>query len=132
MKSRRSALLVGIAAIVGGVWLGLGSALPQTGYAAPATFVVTNTDDTGPGSLRDAIDSANGNANPSDQDVIEFNITGTGTKVIQPQSTLSINESVRIDGFTQSDATRTTTTHRILWMAMYVFHLICRCLTRLI
>ena len=45
------------------------------------TFVVTNTADSGAGSLRQAILDANAN---SGADVINFNITGTGVHTISP------------------------------------------------
>lgn len=73
-------------------------------FAAPATFTVTNTNDSGAGSLRQAILSANGNGNASDQDIINFNIAATGDISIQPQSTLSITQSVMVNGYTQSDS----------------------------
>ncbi|NJK75255.1 MAG: hypothetical protein HC942_15975 [Microcoleus sp. SU_5_6] len=63
-----------------------------------ATFTVTNTDDFGPGSLRQAILDAN--AAP-DADIINFNI-GTGIQTIAPLSPLpDITSPVSIDGTTQ-------------------------------
>lgn len=76
--------------------------------AAPASFTVTNTNDTGAGSLRQAITDANSNGNPGDQDVINFNIAGAGDKTIQPQTSLNITQSVLINGYTQGDATPNT------------------------
>jgi len=71
-------------------------------YAAPATFTVTNTDDSGVGSLRQAIDDANNNGNPSDMDVIEFTIPGSGVHTLTPQSVLpNVSEKLTIDGYTQ-------------------------------
>ena len=68
-----------------------------TAHAA-TTFVVTNTNDTGPGSLRQAILDAN--ANPG-SDLINFNI-GSGLKTITPASALpDITDPVVIDGTTQ-------------------------------
>ncbi|HKG59419.1 MAG TPA: Calx-beta domain-containing protein [Pyrinomonadaceae bacterium] len=71
----------------------------QTHAAAPATtFVVTNVNDSGPGSLRQAILDAN--ANPG-SDVINFNITGPSLR-IQPLLRLpDITDPVVIDGATQ-------------------------------
>ena len=67
--------------------------------AFAATFVVTNTNDSGPGSLRQAILDANSNFDISD--VINFSI-GTGVQTITPLSPLpTITESVIIDGTTQ-------------------------------
>lgn len=76
----------------------------QLAHAAASTFVVTNVNDAGAGSLRQAILDANGNGNPSEQDVIEFDIAGFGNKTIEPETALEITQSVRIDGYTQGDA----------------------------
>ncbi len=65
---------------------------------AATTFVVTNTNDNGPGSLRQAILDAN--ANPG-SDLINFNI-GSGLKTITLASALpAISDPVVIDGTTQ-------------------------------
>ncbi len=73
---------------------------PGKAKAAPLTFTVTNTNDSGAGSLREAITAAN--SNPG-MDTIAFNIT-TGPFEIQPQPTAlpAITSPVLIDGFTQS------------------------------
>jgi hypothetical protein len=64
------------------------------------TFVVTNTNATGPGSLAQAILDANNNG-PS-RDTIAFNIDGAGPHVISPTSALpSILQPLVIDGTTQ-------------------------------
>ncbi len=61
-------------------------------------FVVTNTDDSGPGSLRQAIQDANASQQPS---VIEFDI-GSGPQTIAPVEKLPVlRGSVSIDGSTQ-------------------------------
>jgi hypothetical protein len=66
---------------------------------AAAAFVVTNVNDSGAGSLRQAI--LNANATPG-ADTITFNIPGTGVKTIAPTSQLpNITETVTIDGTTQ-------------------------------
>ncbi len=67
----------------------------------PVTFVVTNTLNQGPGSLRQAI--LNNNATPtSTNNLITFNIPGSGPHTIAPTSALPvIVEAVTIDGFTQ-------------------------------
>jgi hypothetical protein len=52
------------------------------GREVPATFTVTNSGDSGPGSLEFAIDQANGNGNPGVVDVINFAIPFGS--VIQP------------------------------------------------
>lgn len=73
--------------------------------AAPATFTVTNTNDSGAGSLRQAIGDANGNNNPSDMDVIEFNIPGSEVHTISPLTQLpDVYEKLTIDGYTQPGA----------------------------
>jgi hypothetical protein len=69
---------------------------------APATFTVTNTDDSGTGSLRQAITDANNTANTGGPDEIRFNIAGGGVHTIRPDIGLpQINDPVLIDGFTQ-------------------------------
>ncbi|MFL6335798.1 MAG: carboxypeptidase regulatory-like domain-containing protein [Pyrinomonadaceae bacterium] len=65
-------------------------------------FVVTNTDDAGPGSLRQAILDANANPGPDD---ITFNISGAGVHTVQPQTPLPvITGTTNIDGYTQPAA----------------------------
>ena len=69
---------------------------------AAATFTVTNTDDSGPGSLRQAILDANANAGA---DTIDFDIPGAGVHTITPASALpTITDPVTIDGYTQPGA----------------------------
>ena len=71
-----------------------------------ATYIVTNTEDSGEGSLRAAIESANDN---DDLDLISFNIPGLGPHTIQPLSALpDIIYPVVIDGYTQPGATPAT------------------------
>jgi hypothetical protein len=68
------------------------------------TYVVTNTTDTGPGSLRQAIMDANAhvNINPQAPDNISFAIPGAGLQSIVPASVLpTITDPVVIDGYTQ-------------------------------
>ncbi|MCU0716763.1 MAG: DUF4347 domain-containing protein, partial [Pirellula sp.] len=57
----------------------LGISVQESYGGLLATYVVTNTNDSGAGSLRQAILDANANAG---QDSIVFNITGTGTHTI--------------------------------------------------
>ena len=66
--------------------------------ASLATFIVTNTLDTGAGSLREAINNAN--ANGVGLDLITFNISGTGIHTITLGSSLSIQGAVSIDATT--------------------------------
>ncbi len=73
-----------------------------TGYVPPSRFVVTNTLDSGPGSLRQAILDANAAANVGSADVIRFAIPGLGTHTIRPHSELpTITDPVLLDGSTQ-------------------------------
>ena len=77
--------------------------------AAPvvaATFTVTNTNDSGAGSLRQAILDANGLFGA---DTIAFNIPGAGVHTITPSTSLpEISETVSIDGYTQPGASANT------------------------
>jgi hypothetical protein len=73
---------------------------------AAATFTVTNVNDGGAGSLRQAILDANANAGP---DTISFNIAGSGLHTIQPLAgAMIISEAVVIDGFTQAGSSPNT------------------------
>ena len=70
------------------------------------TYVVTNTADSGPGSLRDAINVANGHAGA---DIIDFDIPGTGVHSIQPATGLpDITDPVVINGYSQPGAAPNT------------------------
>jgi hypothetical protein len=61
-----------------------------------SVFTITNTNDNGPGSLRQAILNANAN---SGLDLINFNIAATGVQTIMPLSALpTITDPVIIDG----------------------------------
>src|SRR4051812_8966209 len=66
--------------------------------ASAATFLVTNVGDSGAGSLRQAIDSANALPGP---DVIQFSIPGAGTHIIVPTVDLPPIDQVTIDGQSQ-------------------------------
>jgi len=73
-----------------------------------ATLTVTNTADSGPGSLRQAIMDANADTSPDDV-IIEFNIPGSGVQTIAPLSPLPvITRTVTIDGYTQPGASPNT------------------------
>lgn len=75
------------------------SALTPAFGAWAASFVVNTTADSGPGSLRAAINAANTNSPPT---VITFDIPGTGTQTIALQTPLeSIAVPVTIDATTQ-------------------------------
>ena len=70
------------------------------------TFTVTNIDDSGAGSLRQAILDANGSPG---FDVIAFNIPGSGVHTIGLASGLpAITEWVTIDGYTQPGSSPNT------------------------
>ena len=71
-----------------------------TVIGSPQTFVVTNTNDSGPGSLRQAILNVNSITNFGG--TIAFNIPGTGPFTISPPAPLpALSESVTVDGTTQ-------------------------------
>ena len=81
----------------------------ETGDAGEEGTIVTNCDDSGPGSLRDAILYANNNPGP---DTIRFQIPASapgydsaiGVWMIAPQSVLpTITESLCVDGFSQKE-----------------------------
>lgn len=75
---------------------------------APLTFTVTNVNDSGPGSLRQALLDNNA-AVSSTTNTVAFAIPGTGPHVITPLSPLPVpTEAVTIDGYTQSGATVNT------------------------
>jgi CSLREA domain-containing protein len=97
----------------------------RTVSAAPQTFTVNSTLDGGdsnPGNgtcetatpgqctLRAAVEEANSNGNPSDQDIIEFNIPGSGLHTISLSSgnSIVVQESVLINGYTEPGAVQNT------------------------
>lgn len=78
--------------------------LASEGIAAGATFVVTNANATGPGSLHQAIVAANATPNAaSAPNNIVFSIAGAGLHKIDVSQTLlpDLTNSVTIDGYTQ-------------------------------
>ncbi|MFO0951628.1 MAG: hypothetical protein U0835_10855 [Isosphaeraceae bacterium] len=71
-----------------------------------SVFTVTNTDDSGDGSLRDAIERANARPGP---DSIAFDLPGSGLRSITPGSALpTITDTLTIDGYTQDGASPNT------------------------
>jgi hypothetical protein len=82
------------------VWVILALFFAATDLMA-ATFLVTNTDDSGPGSLRQAILDANANTGADD---IAFLIPGGGVHTITLASALPNIYWVTIDGYTQPGA----------------------------
>ena len=80
-------------------------AVNTTVVGGPSSFLVTNTNDSGPGSLRQAILNANASAGA---DIISFAIPGAGPFTITPASALpTITNPVVIDGTTQPGFTGT-------------------------
>jgi len=72
------------------------------------TFTVENVNDSGEGSLRQAILDANAYRS-SEQDTIEFSIPGFGVQTIRPLSPLPvIDDPVLIDGYSQPGASPNT------------------------
>jgi hypothetical protein len=68
-----------------------------TPAAGAATFTVTNTADSGPGSLRQAVADANSTGEP---DAVAFAI-GSGPQTISLASTLEVSQPLHLDGTTQ-------------------------------
>ena len=65
-----------------------------------STFIVSNTADTGPGSLRQAIIASNSATDSTN--TLDFAIPGDGVQTIAPASPLpAITQAVLIDGFSQ-------------------------------
>ena len=71
------------------------------GAAHAATFTVTNTNDSGAGSLRQAILDAVAAPTAAHDNVVAFNIPGTGVHTIRPTSQLPPIKDLTIDGYTQ-------------------------------
>jgi RHS repeat-associated protein len=77
----------------------------------PLTFTVSNTNDNGPGSLRQALLDVDQELNFG-SDTIAFNIPGGGVKTIFPLSALPTpNDPVIIDGYTQPGTVQNTLLH---------------------
>ncbi len=76
------------------------------------TFIVTNTNDKGGGSLRAAINAVNADKGKP-VDTIDFNIPGTGPFTISPLSALpAVTHAVLIDGYSQPQSSPNTRGHR--------------------
>jgi parallel beta-helix repeat protein len=79
--------------------IGLLVGIFSTALSSASIFTVTNTTDSGPGSLRQAILNANTAAGA---DVIEFNLPGSGVQTIAPLTALpEITSAVAINGYSQ-------------------------------
>src|SRR5271166_3992138 len=90
---RRAAVVVPL--VMAGMWLA-----PQVAQAVPLHYYVTNTHDSGAGSLRQAILVAN--AHPG-HDVIDFDFAGAGPWTISVATALpAITDPVTIDASTVS------------------------------
>src|SRR5436309_8704045 len=73
--------------------------------STPLVFTVTNTNDTGTGSLRQAILDANSMGGGT----INFNIPGAGVHTITPMTVLpTITQTVTIDGYSQPGSSANT------------------------
>lgn len=95
---RDSGKRTAIIGVMRGKYLAICSLVAAAGVHA-SVLTVTNVNDSGPGSLRQAITDAN--VDPA-QDTIAFNIPGTGVHVIEIAGTMPpLNYPVVIDGYTQ-------------------------------
>lgn len=95
-----------IIGIVLSITLSLGLFFSLTTTTHAATFTVTNTDDSGAGSLRQAIIDANA---AGGADTINFNIPGSEVHTITPSTALpTITEQLTIDGYSQTGAQENT------------------------
>jgi hypothetical protein len=82
----------------------------------PVVFTVTNTEDTGPGSLRQAILDSNASPPPppGTSNLIVFSISGSGVHTIMPATQLpDITQPLEIDGYTQPGASPNTNPPRL-------------------
>jgi hypothetical protein len=78
----------------------------QTKNLGAATFTVSNANDAGAGSLRQALLDANTTPGAN---VVQFNIPGSGPRTIAPLTTLpDITNSVAINGYSQPDSSANT------------------------
>jgi len=85
------------------------SATATTSVQAPATLAVSNTADSGAGSLRQAILDSNSFAGTQ---TITFNIPAEGVQTISPAAPLpNITDAVVIDGYTQPGSSPNTLTN---------------------
>jgi CSLREA domain-containing protein len=108
--SKKVALLAVVAMVVSSLLL-----ITVRPAHAATTFTVTNTADPGNGicnasgcTLREAIDAAN---DTPGKDAIHFDIGGGGVQTIKPKSVLpAIEDTVTIDGYTQTGAKANTLT----------------------
>jgi hypothetical protein len=91
--------------LVTGLCVALLLSLAAGGGATAATeFAVTNTNDSGPGSLRQAILDSNAFINSLHDNTVVFAIPGSGVHSIRPLSPLPPIRDLLIDGYTQPGA----------------------------
>jgi parallel beta-helix repeat protein len=91
------------------LWFSLICFAASVSLASAAVFTVTNTNDSGLGSLRQAILDAN--ANPG-ADKISFAMVGSGVQTIAPLSALpDITNTVAINGYSQTGSGANTLTN---------------------
>jgi hypothetical protein len=76
--------------------------------AQAATFTVTNTNDSGAGSLRQAITDAVAAPTAAHDNIVAFNIPGAGVHTIRPASPLPPIKDLMIDGYTQPGSRENT------------------------
>ena len=83
------------------------AAVVAASVLSAATYTVTNTNDSGSGSLRQAVSDANGT--PGVADIIEFNIPGSGVQTIVLATPLpDMTDDFEIHGFTQPGSSPNT------------------------
>jgi hypothetical protein len=87
--------------LVTGLCVALLLSLAAGGATAATEFAVTNTNDSGPGSLRQAILDANAFINSLHDNTVVFAIPGSGVHSIRPLSPLPPIKDLLIDGYTQ-------------------------------
>ena len=107
MRKRQALRIASIPALALAMLL---APLPSSQPVRAGMLYVTNTNDTGPGSLRQAITDANNN---SGGDIITFNISGCGgVCLIQPSSPLPalIDDETIMAGYSQPEANPATPT----------------------
>jgi hypothetical protein len=88
-----------------GLCVGIGLAGLAAATAPAATFTVTNSGDSGAGSLRQAILNANGNPG---LDSVVFNLPSGGGQSIDLATEIEVTDDVVIDGYTQPGSSANT------------------------
>ncbi|MGQ0603864.1 MAG: hypothetical protein ACT4QE_19455, partial [Anaerolineales bacterium] len=106
MKSRLASLALSLVIGMGAACLMLWAVAPRVAQAD--TLVVATTNDSGPGSLREAIQAANSAITQGD--TIRFSIPGAGPHTITVSNALPAltDPGTTIDGYTQPGASANT------------------------